>query len=92
MYLLEKIQNNVCTVTGSNIAYVLRETDSDSIFTMKIKNVKKTLKFCEVMKEDNCKVDFAKEIVEVKQNILHIDNNLMKTSELDDILSFITSC
>ena len=47
MYLLEMIKKNVCTVTGSNIAYVLRETDSDSIFTFKIKNVKKDLKFCE---------------------------------------------
>jgi len=44
------------------------------------------------LKEDKWKVDFAKEIVDVKQNILQIDNNLMKTSELDDILSYITSC
>jgi hypothetical protein len=62
------------------------------IFTLNINHVKKTLKFCEISEEDKWKVNFVKEIVDVKQNILQIDNNLMKTSELDDILSYITSC
>ena len=54
--------------------------------------MKKTLKFSEILEQDKWKVDFVKEIVEVKQNILQIDNNLMTTSELDDIMSYLTSC
>ena len=92
IYLLQKIQKNVCTVTGKNIAYILRETDCDDIFKLKTEQVKKSLKFSELKDEDKWKIDFVKEIVAVKQNELHINNDLMTTEELNDILSYITTC
>ena len=79
-------------MTGRNIAYILRETDCDDLFKLKINQVKKTLKFCELKEEDKWKIDFVKEIVAVKQNELNINNNFMTTDELNDILSYITTC
>ena len=37
IYLLQKVMNNVETVTGRNINYILRETGNDDIFKIRVR-------------------------------------------------------
>ena len=60
---------------------------------MKIKDVKKSYKFCEVSSEDTWKVSFVQGITNIKQNILHLEasDNQFSIEELDDIINFIVT-
>ena len=60
---------------------------------MKIKDVKKNYKFCEVSREDTWKISFVQEITNIKQNILHLEasDNQFSIEELDEIVNFIVT-
>ena len=90
IYLLEKLKGNKNTVTGRNIAYILKETGHCNIFDLKAAQLKKKLNYCETKEDDKWKIDFVKEIVDIKQSVLHLENN-MTTDELDDILHYLTT-
>ena len=63
---------------------------------MKIKpsEIKRKYKFCEIEMEDKWKVDFVKEITNIKQNVLELENddNRLTTKELDDIINHLVTC
>ena len=59
------------TVTGKNINYIENEVEDSSILNINLHKFKKTYKFAETKDEDTWKVCFVREIVNVKQNILH---------------------
>ena len=44
--------------------------------------------------EDKWKVDFVKEITNIKQNVLELENddNQLTTEELDDIINHLVTC
>ena len=60
---------------------------------LKIKDVKKSYKFCEVSKEDTWKVTFGQEVTNIKQNILHLEasENQFSIEELNNIINFIVT-
>ena len=82
---------NVNSVTGRNIRHVLDITGNDDIFKIKIDDVKKNHKFCELQEDDKWKVGFVKEIVNIGQNVCELDKNLMTKEELSDILVYLTT-
>ena len=92
IFLLQKVMTNVNTITGSNIRYVLEETGYDDIFEIRVGEVKKNFKFCDTEEMDKWKVDFAREIVDIKHNALELDQNLMTKEELNEILAYLTTC
>lgn len=91
IFLLERIVRNLDSVTGRNVRYVMDETGYDDIFSIKIDKIKDSLKFCEVEETNRWKIDFVKEIVDVKQNVLELDKNLMTEEELEEILVYLTT-
>ena len=90
-FLYQKIRKNLNTVTGKNINFVLKETGYDEIESINTIEVKKRVKFCEV-EESGWKADFIKEIVDLKHNVLTLDDNggmSFDKEELDDIIDYI---
>ena len=73
--------------------FVQKQLNHSDICTMKIKDVKKTYKFCEVSSQDTWKVSFVREITNIKQNILNLEahDNQFSTEELDEIINFIVT-
>ena len=67
------------------------ESDCDNIFEENIATIKKKLKFCNIKEDDKWKVDFVKEIVDIKQKVLEMDNNLMTNEEFDEIIAYLTT-
>ena len=92
IYLLQKVMNNVETVTGRNINYILRETGNDDIFKIRVGQMKKNYSFCDLPATEQWKIDFVKEVVNVKQNILELNENLMTNEDLDTIIEYLTTC
>ena len=90
----QKVKNNVNTVTGKNIAFVLNATGYDDIEEVDVNTVKKKVKLCEFSEENRWKVDCIKEIVNVKYKVLVLNNeeeNALDDDELNEILEFIST-
>ena len=92
IYLLQKILKNVDTITGRNICYILRETNNDDIFKIRVGQMKTNYRFCDLAKTDEWKIEFVREIVNMKQNILELDQSGMTNEELDEIINYVTTC
>ena len=92
-FLLQKISNDVSTVTGKNIRYILDKIGHEhDIFTVRPNWLKNNLKFCEIQENDKWRVNFVQEIVNVKQNVLTLDqddNSFLTNEQLSDILDYI---
>ena len=91
IFLLERIITNLDSVTGRNVKYVMDETGYDDIFAMKVEKIKESFQFCEMEENNRWKIDFVKEIVDVKQNVLELDQNVMTDEELEEILVYLTT-
>ena len=92
--LLQITMNNVKTITGKNIRFILTELNQADIFKVKKDFIKKKYKFAQTMPVDEWKVNFVKELTDVKQNVLFIpdDNNgQFSSDELCEILNYITT-
>ena len=76
-------------MTGRNIRFILNQTGYDDIFAIKVNEVKKMFKFCDVPENESWKIDFIREIT-TKQTNLKIDDDLMTVEELDGILEYLT--
>ena len=63
-FLLEKVANDLRTVTGRNIQYILEKTEyRKDIFKVKVGWLKKNLNFCEIPENEKWRVNFVEEIV-----------------------------
>ena len=63
-FLLEKVANDLRTVTGRNIRYILEKTEyRKDIFKVKVGWLKKNLNFCEIPENEKWRVNFVEEIV-----------------------------
>ena len=82
-----------CKVTGKNIQFIESQVANSSILTMKKNEFKKNYKFCEMKTEDEWKVNFVKEIVNVKPNVLHLEAgpDELTIEELDEMINFIVT-
>ena len=84
------------SVTGGNIRKILAETRKDDIFKVKVSELKRDFKFCAIGEGDKWKVEVIKELTNVKQGSVHIDDenggNLLTTSEIEEIINYVFTC
>jgi hypothetical protein len=94
-FLYEKIKKNVNTVTGRNVAFVLKATGYNEIEHIKTQEVMKRVKFCDVPEENTWRGDFLRELVNVKNNVLILSEEgrevFFEKEELDDIIEYLRS-
>ena len=92
--LLQKILRNVNTVTGKNVRFILDLTRKEDIFTIKPYEIKSKVKFCEIPAEEKWRTQFIKEIVNINQNTLTLDQheNALSIEDLQEILDHICTC
>ena len=93
-YLYQKVKGNLDTVTGKNIRYVAEACGVEDIENIKTSQQKKTLKFCESSAEDAWKVKFLKEIVDVKQKVLFLNEEsdvMFEDEDLEFLIEFIST-
>ena len=90
-YLLQKVLRNCNTMTGKNVRYILDKVGGQDIFGVNPLLIKKNLKFNNITEENAWRVNLVKELTNVKQNILTLDNheNSLTTEELDEILEYV---
>ena len=90
-FLVEKVLRNCNTLTGQNVRFVLDKTGTEDIFKVNVTKVRNDLEFCETKQEDEWRLNFVKEIVNIKNNILNLDQNEnnLTTEELEEILEYI---
>ena len=72
--------------------YVLDKTRASCILDINISKVKRELKFNEIANEDAWRVGFIKEIANLKNNNLKLDDddeNCLTKEELDELLNYI---
>ena len=91
-FLYEKIKTNVNTVTGRNVAFVLKATGYKQIEDINTKEVKERVKFAG-SEENTWRGDFIKEIVNVKNNVLVLNEDesevLFDKEDFDDIIEYL---
>ena len=93
-FLYQKIHRNVNTVTGRNVAFILNATGYAEMEDINIAKVKSTMKFAESAEEDEWKVDFLKEIINIKHNVLVIkddDDVAFDNDDFDAILDYLST-
>ena len=75
-------------MTGKNVRFILDKTGEQDIFGVNPLLIKKSLKFTE---ENFWRVNLIKELTNVKQNILALDDheNALTNEELDEILEYV---
>ena len=90
-YLLQKVLRNCNTLTGKNVRFVLDKTGGQDIFKVNPLDIKKNLKFSSLSNENAWRINFVKELTNLKQNSLSLDmhENSLTIEELDEILDYI---
>ena len=90
-FLVEKVLRNCNTLTGQNVRFVLDKTGTEDIFKVNVTKVRNDLEFCKTKQEDEWRLNFVKEIVNIKNNNLNLDQNEnnLTTEELEEILEYI---
>ena len=83
-FLYQKIHRNTNTITGRNIAYILNATGYTQMEDVNITKVKNTIKFAETTEDNSWKIEFLKEIVNIKHNVLVLKDDEEVTFENDD--------
>ena len=91
-FLLEKVMNNVNTLKSRNIRFILDKVNKENIFDVKPAQMKKW-KFFEVRNEDKWRVEFIKEITNLKQNALCLSDDGVDfdADDLEDILKYLAT-
>ena len=92
LLLLFKVCDNVNTITGKNIRYILTETKNKDIFQLNLKKLKREYRFSTVKKEDNWKIGFMKELVELKHSNLEQEDLELSVEEVDTIIEYLATC
>ena len=91
--MLYKVFKDVSTITGKNIRYI-EELTGNKIDLLKtsIRRLKKSTKFCIPDSHEKWRVNLIKEISNIKQKVLVLENDSsnssLSTDELNEILNF----
>ena len=94
LYRLFKAIYNQRTITGKNVNSVLKSLDETNILEVNVNNMKRNLKFHEIPKNLEWKVNLVKELTNLKLKILCVDfkdDLSLSTDEIDDILTYIAT-
>ena len=92
--MYELINKDTRTITGSNIREILIEINKENILIVSITHMKNQMKFSQIPKEEEWRVNFIKELTNVKQHNLSIEfdnGNFMTNDEIDDLISFVAT-
>ena len=92
--LLQKVISDPNTITGKNVRYILDKIGHhNDILTVNPDSLKTKLKFSEIAYADKWRVNFVKEITNIKQNVLTFDqdDSFLTDDQLNDILVYITT-
>ena len=84
--LLSFIKRDTRSTTGSNLRNLLLLTNKHSINELKKDDINQ-IKYNEINKEDEWKVNFIKEIIDIKANQIEVEN--FSYDELDEILNHL---
>ena len=89
-FLVQKVANNCNTLTGRNVRFVCDKIGIENIFDINPNNVKKKFKFSELKEIDAWRANIIKEITNIKQKILSLDENehALTNEDLDNILDY----
>ena len=89
-FLVQKVANNCNTLTGRNVRFVCDKIGVENIFDINPNNVKKKFKFSELKEIDAWRANIIKEITNIKQKILSLDENehALTNEDLDNILDY----
>ena len=72
------------------------ETGHTDVFKVKVNDLKKSLKFCEIQEEDKWKVNLSKELTNVNQGLMSLvaenQENLLSNEEIHQIIEYVSSC
>ena len=79
-------KDNGETVTGKNIRYILTELDQ-----WRKNYIKKNFKFAPFQPADEWKVQFIKELTDVKQTVLSILDDQKGQFTPDELLNYVTA-
>ena len=94
-FMLNLSKDNILSVTGKNIRKILTETGHDDIFKVKVSELKKKYKFCAILEENKWKVDVIKELTDVKQGSVYLEDedgvNFLTRAEIGQILTHISA-
>ena len=92
-YLYQKVKDNVETITGRNIAYVLKLSRYDDIEKINLLNLSRRIKFEGMKMEGSWKVDMIREVVNIKKNVFIHDNkeDSFDEDELNDIINYLST-
>ena len=92
-FMFQKCQENIETVTWRNIRHILDETDSENILKIKTSELKRKYKFCKIDNDNLWKVKFIKELTDLKQGSIFIENheNMLTRTEMENIVNFVSS-
>lgn len=90
-YLIEKVSRNCNTLTGKNIHFILEKLNIEDIHLAKPSQIREIFRLQPIARENLWRINFAKEIVNLKQNILFLDQDTeaFTQEELQDILNYI---
>ena len=94
LMLLQMVKNDLQTVTGRNIHHILTDIDQGDIFKVNKSDMKKKVKFAQMQPEDQWKIQLVKEITNVKQNVLYLEENengQFTIEELSEIMNYVTT-
>ena len=73
----------------------MTETGHDDIFKLKVSEIKKNYNFCVIEEENKWKVEIIKELTDVKQGSVYLEDedggNFLSRSEIDQILTHIST-
>ena len=83
------------SVTGRNIRKILDKTGQEDIVNINVAELKKNLKFCRIEDENQWKAVMIRELVNVKQGTLYVENEdqeeFLTRTEIDEILLYVSA-
>ena len=97
VYLLEKVVNDLNTMTGQNVRHILDESQERNIFSINKAEFKKKHKFHEAPTNDAWKVNLIKEITDINHSVLVLSGDKPEEvenfteDELTEILDYIAT-
>ena len=85
------------SVTGKNIRKILTKTGHTDIFKVKVNELKKCHKFCAIDEENQWKVKVIKELVDVKQGSVHLEDDggggdFLSLEQIEEIVNYVSTC
>ena len=95
-YMLQKVLNNVNTVTGKNVRTIQDIIGHEQdILSVKSVWLKKKIKFSRISEDNIWRVNMIKEIIDIKQRIVEVtpndeEDSFLSTEQFEEILDFIS--